>query len=145
MAVDQELVDAAVAQMDERHPDDPEGGAAAVRGANGEIFTSVAFENINGGVTLCHETGGFIQAFTKNVAVTDSVCVARDPLFDAPVILAPCGICRERLALWGPDVEVGVPDPADPTKCLSRRLSEVHVSYWGRQYPDESGWSRRES
>lgn len=135
-------MDAAIEQLERRWPDG-EGGAAALRVATGEIFTGVALDNVNAAVTLCHETGGMIRAFTADVAVTGSVCVHRDDPSRTPVILSPCGVCRERLALWGPGVEVAVPDPADPTRWRVRRLDEVHQDYWGRQFPEESGWSRR--
>lgn len=140
MSVDQELVDAAVSQMDRRWPGGVEGGAGAVRVSTGEIFTSVALDNLNAAATLCHETGAYIQAFTLDLAVTASVCVCRIESGAAPVILAPCGICRERLALWGPDVAVAVADPSDPTQWLSRKLSEVYKDYWGHQFPEESTW-----
>ncbi len=138
MTVDQELVDAAIAQARRRYPSG-EGGAAAVRTASGAVFTSVGFDNIHPGAMLCHETGAILQAYTRNDAVTASVCVTRLGTDVTPIILPPCGICRERLALWGPDVAVAVP-AEDPTVWRSRRLSQVHLSYWGRQFPEESGW-----
>lgn len=141
MTTNQELVDAAVAQMRRRWPEEGEAGAAAVRTTTGEIFTSVALDNLNPSVTLCHETGAIIQAHTLDLKVAASVCVYRPGTGADPVVLSPCGICRERLALWGPEVEVAVADSADPTRWHFRPLSQVHVSYWGRQFPEESGWA----
>ncbi|WP_282692176.1 cytidine deaminase [Streptomyces sp. CC208A] len=134
MTLDQALVDAAIAQLDRRWPADEPGGAAAVRLDDGRILTSVGLDNIHGSVALCQETGAYCQAYTLDRRVTASVCVFRDPGDGRYVILPPCGVCQERLALWGPDVEVGVPDPEDPTRWLSRRLVEVNPYYWATHF-----------
>jgi hypothetical protein len=36
-------------------------------------------------------------------------------------VLAPCGVCQERLFAYGPDVEVAVPEAADPRRPRLRR------------------------
>ncbi len=134
MKLDQALVDAAIAQLDRRWPPGEEGGAAAVYLDDGRILTSVGLDNFNGGVTLCHETGAFCQAYTLDRRVTASVCVFRMPEDQRIVVLPPCGICQERLALWGPEVEVGVPDPDAPAGWRARTLAEVNPCYWGPQF-----------
>ncbi|CAM5372160.1 cytidine deaminase [Streptomyces spiroverticillatus] len=136
MPLDQELVDAALDQMNRRWPAGEPGGAAAVRLADGGILTSVGLDNMNGGVTLCQETGAFIQAYTQDRTVVASVCVCRDDELSRVLILPPCGICQERLALWGPGVEVAVPHPADPTRWEARTLAEVNPYYWGVQFAE---------
>ncbi|WP_406864036.1 cytidine deaminase [Streptomyces sp. HUAS MG47] len=139
MKLDQALVDAALAQLERRWPADEPGGAAAVYLDDGRILTSVGLDNLNGSVTLCHETGAICQAFTLDARITASVCVFRDPDDGRTIVFPPCGICQERLALWGPDVEVAVPDPGDRTRWQARTLAEVNPYYWGRQLVDE-GW-----
>ncbi|WP_031006778.1 cytidine deaminase [Streptomyces sp. NRRL F-5727] len=134
MTLDQALVDAAIAQADRRWSPEEPGGAAAVRLDDGRILTSVGLDNIHGSVALCQETGAYCQAYTLNRRVTASVCVFRDPEDGRYVILPPCGVCQERLALWGPDVEVGVPDPEDPTRWVAHRLAELHPHYWARHF-----------
>jgi cytidine deaminase len=134
MGLDQTLVDAAIAQAERRWPGDEEGGAAAVYLDDGRILTSVGLDNINAGVSLCHETGAICQAYTLGRRITASVCVYRPTGTRRFGILPPCGICQERLALWGPDVQVGVPDPADPDRWQARTLAEVHPYYWARQF-----------
>jgi cytidine deaminase len=133
MPVDQELVDAAVALARERFPEEPWSGAAAVRVSTGEILTSVGtVGTLNPGATLCHETGAILEAHKRRLEVTASVCVARsDRGHDRFVILTPCGICQERLMAWGPEVEVAVPAPGDPTAWTSLRLGEVQPKWWG--------------
>ena len=79
---------------------------------------------------MCHETGAICEAHRLNVPITASVCVSHEDK-DAPfLILTPCGVCQERLAYWGGDVQVGVPEPGDPTKWLSRPLRDVTPFYW---------------
>ncbi|MFD8076770.1 cytidine deaminase [Streptomyces sp. NPDC059718] len=134
MRLDQALVDAAVDLMNRRWPPGEPGGAAAVRLADGGILTSVGLDNLHGSVALCQETGAFIQAFTQDRVVVASVCVCRDPEQHRVLILPPCGICQERLALWGPAVEVAVPREDDPAAWDARTLAEVNPYYWGRQF-----------
>ncbi|MFJ4435953.1 cytidine deaminase [Streptomyces sp. NPDC088923] len=134
MHLDQGLVDAAVELMDRRWPVGEPGGAAAVRLADGGILTSVGLDNLHGSVALCQETGAFVQAYTQDRAVVASVCVCRDLEHGRVLILPPCGICQERLALWGPGVEVAVPREGDPTRWEPRTLAEVNPYYWGRQF-----------
>jgi cytidine deaminase len=133
--LDQTLVDAAIEQMRRRWPEREYRGAAAVYLDDGRILSSVALDNINAGVGLCHETGAFCQAYTLDHRVTASVCVCEMP-DGRIVVLAPCGICQERLALWGPDVEVAVADPDDPTAWQARTLAEVNPHYWAREFTE---------
>jgi cytidine deaminase len=57
----------------------------------------------------CHETGAICEAYKLHEAVTASVCVSREDGLSPFVILPPCGICCDRLAFWGGDVEVAIP------------------------------------
>jgi cytidine deaminase len=140
MNLDQRLIDAAVDQVNRRWPAEEYGGAAAVYLEDGQILTSVGLDNINGGVTLCHETGAICQAYTLNKRVTASVCVGREAGSSETFVLAPCGICQERLALWGPEVQVGVADPSSPSGWTARTLLEVNPFYWGARYADGGPW-----
>ncbi|MFF4412931.1 cytidine deaminase [Streptosporangium sp. NPDC001559] len=140
MRLDQALVDAAIAQMERRWPADEPGGAAAVYLEDGQIITSVGLDNFNDGVSLCHETGAFCQAYTLNKRITASVCVFRESARDRVLFLPPCGVCQERLALWGPDVQVGVPDGSSPAGWGVRTLREVNPYYWAPQFTEDGTW-----
>jgi cytidine deaminase len=129
MSLDQALVDAAVDLATERWPTG-ESGAAAMYTDDGRTLTSVYVESPNDMATLCHETGSICEAHKLNRRVVASVCVSRESDRDPFVILTPCGICQERLAYWGLDVEVAVPAPDDPTEWRARTLSEVQPHYW---------------
>ena len=130
MKLDQILIDAAIEQAESRFQDGY-AGAAAVYTEDGRIITSVAFDTYNEVANLCHETGAYCEANRLNLKVTASVCVSRATPNDKFIILTPCGICQERLAIWGKTVEVAVPDPNDNTKWKAKTLAEVQPYFWG--------------
>ena len=125
-------------QLDRRWPGAGWGVAAAVYLDGGEIITSVGFDNLNSAASLCAEVGAMCQAYTLGQRIAASVCVCRDEAGSTSV-LAPCGICQERLALWGPDVHVAVAD-GGPAGWVSRRLGELHPYYWGTHFAEGGAW-----
>jgi cytidine deaminase len=129
MNLDQPLVDAAIALLEQRFPN-AEGIASAMYTEEGDLLTSVFFEPEWGGGGLCAETGAILEATKLNKRITASVCVSRLSGDDPILLLTPCGICQERLFHWGPDVEVAVPTPNDPTQWIVKTLQEVQPYYW---------------
>ncbi|HEX3590621.1 MAG TPA: cytidine deaminase [Pseudonocardiaceae bacterium] len=136
MAVDQTLVDAAIELATTRFHGEPWSGAAALRLDTGAILTSTGPDAPNVAASLCHETGAICEAFKLGRAVTASVCVTASQPTGQFWILAPCGICQERLFAYGPDVEVGVPQGADPTRWQTVRLRDVQPHWYGRIFTD---------
>lgn len=134
MQVDQALVNAAIDLAERRYAGDPDSdgwaGAAAMYVSDGRILTSVFVDSPNAAASLCCETGAIAEAHKLNLAVVATVCVSREKPGDPFVILTPCGICQERLAHWGGDVQVAVPYPGEPTRWLSKPLREVQPHYW---------------
>jgi cytidine deaminase len=141
MPVDQDLVDAATGQAARRWPE-RDAVAAAVRLTNGTVLTGISLANFNAAMTLCAETGPICMAYTTGQTVVASVCVSRDRETGRATVLAPCGACQERLALWGCDVEVGVADPASATGWSSRRLSELNPFYWAAGLTPDHRWPK---
>lgn len=139
MKLDQRLVDAALDQLNTRWPQASQAVAAAMYLDNGDILTSVSLDNFNAAATLCAETGALCQAYTLDRRVTASVCVSQE---DGGVVrvLAPCGICQERLALWGPDVQVAVADDAAACGWTTRTLVELNPFYWGTRFTEDGAW-----
>lgn len=129
MTVDKNLYDAAVGLAKVRYPTGWS-GAAAMYTADGSILTSVYVDTPNSGGELCIETGCICEAHKLDTPVAASICVSRETETEPFVILSPCGICQERLACWGGDVQVAVPQPDDPTKWQSKPLREVQPYYW---------------
>ena len=138
MRIDQRLIDAAIAQALARFPHQVDAGAAALYTSDGRILTSVCLETPNECANLCHETGAICEAYRLGLQVTASVCVSRSTPTEPFVILSPCGICQERLAIWGSDVELAVPLPGDPTRCLAKTLGEVQPFYWRKSLSSSS-------
>jgi cytidine deaminase len=129
MPIDQALVDAAIDLLERRFPQDG-GIAAAMYTDAGDLLTSVAFQPEWGGGGLCAEAGAICEAAKLNRRITASVCVSRLSGASPILILTPCGICQEHLFHWGPDVEVAVPIPGDPTGWMAVPLREVQPYYW---------------
>ncbi|MEU5852636.1 cytidine deaminase [Saccharopolyspora shandongensis] len=140
MGLDQRLVDAAVELLERRWGHAEQAVAAAVRLDDGQILTSTSLDNLNAAATLCAETGALCQAYTLDKRVTASVCVSKWPGAEGHPVLAPCGVCQERLALWGPDVEVAVADADSPSGWSARTLRELNPFYWGTRFSADGGW-----
>ena len=134
MRLDQRLVDAAIAFVERRFPGKPYEGAAAMYTADGEILVSTSPEVLNDSVALCHETGAFCEAYAKNKQITATVCVSRQPDGRFIIIGGLCGVCQERMWLWGGDVETAVPLDDDPTKWRAVTLREMAPHYWRKQF-----------
>jgi cytidine deaminase len=122
--------------MEERFPEDEEQGAAAMLLGDGTIVAGTAPAAVNSSVDLCHETEPYCAAYRLNQRIVASVCLHRQQGGRA-VVLSPCGVCRERLAVHGPNVLVAVPDRHDVTAVVWKPLKELPPDYWMAAFPDE--------
>lgn len=135
MHLDQELIDAAIEQMESRFPQ-RHGGAAALRTSDGRILTSVGLETGNETVNLCYETGAICEAFRLDLQVVASACVSREIEPHETIILPACGVCQERLMIWGPEVEIATPIPGRPGEWLAKKLGELQPYHWSKYVGD---------
>lgn len=135
-----ETVDACRSLIDERFPDGDSNGASAMLLDDGTIETGTAPVAVNPAVQVCHETEPFLAAFRRGRKVVASVCLHRED--GSVLVLSPCGVCRERLAVHGPDLLVAVPAPEDPEQIVWKPLSVLLPSYWITVFEDEpsDGW-----
>jgi len=134
MKLNQELVDAAIELMETKFPTGS-GGAAAMYTGTGEILTSVGIEgHQHDSANLCHETGAILEALKFGKNITASVCVYRESEHNPTIILSPCGMCQERLRIWGENIEVAIPAPKNPTKWEAKTLKELQPYYWGNVF-----------
>lgn len=110
---------------------------------DGTVLTGTSPEAINPTVEVCHEIEPYCGAFRLNQSVVASVCLHREP-GGRVLVLSPCGVCRERLAVHGPDVQAAVADPHDPTVVVWKALKDLLPDYWMTAFPDEvdQGWLR---
>jgi cytidine deaminase len=113
----------------QRFPDDAQEGAAAMLLGDGTVATGTAPEVLNPAVESCHELEPFCAAYRLGQPVLASVCLHRAAP-DRFVVLSPCGVCREHLAIHGPEVQVAVADRNDPTKVVWKSLRQLSPDFW---------------
>ncbi|HZS41989.1 MAG TPA: cytidine deaminase [Polyangia bacterium] len=95
-----ELVAAARAARDKAYaPYSRYAVGAAVRGANGRIYTGANVENASYGLALCAERNAVMAAVLDGAAPLAGVAVVTSTSPPA----APCGMCRQTLAEFAPD------------------------------------------
>ncbi len=135
-------VDACRSLIRDRFRDDDHHGAAAMLLGDGTILTGTAPDAINPSVEVCHETEPYCAAFRLGKPIVASVCLHREP-GGRTVVLSPCGVCRERLAVHGPNLLVAVADVDDPTQVVWKPLKRVLPDYWMTAFPAEidAGWT----
>lgn len=116
-------------------------GAAAVLLDDGVVLTGSSPDFLNAGATLCHEVEPYCAAFRLDRRIVASVCLHRTE-DGRHLVLSPCGICRERLAVHGPDVLVAVPASSEPITIRWVTLREALPHYWAASaFPEEvPGW-----
>lgn len=97
--------------------------------ADGEILLSTSPAALNESVILCHEVGALCEAYAKNKVITATVCASR--LDEGSIrIFAPCGLCQERLMVYGQDVECAVAKDDEPSAWEMRTLGQLQPYYW---------------
>jgi cytidine deaminase len=128
--------------ISDRFHDNHDRGAAAMLLDDGTILTGTAPDAINPSVEVCHEVEPYCAAFRLGRSILASVCLHREPS-GRTVVLSPCGVCRERLAVHGPNVLVATASVKDPTVVVWKPLKEVLPDYWMMAFPEEidAAWS----
>lgn len=127
--LDQTLVDAAMALARQRFPRG-EAVVAALRTDTGRILTGVCASAPVDSACLCAETGPICEAHKIDERIVASVCLYRPSETEAFTVLPACGICQERLAFWGLDVEIAVPSRDAGGFWQSATLRELRPFYW---------------
>ena len=136
MPIDKALFEAAATFLSRRFPaDEPWIGVAAARTQSNRVLVSTSIDNTNPAATLCFETGVFCYALKFDDPIASLLCVSRNDHGKLDVI-APCGLCQERLRLWGPDLEIAVPSDKDTTVWETRSLRDLQPYYWYGPYED---------
>lgn len=133
-SLDQSLIDAAISTLKARFPKG-RGGAAAAYTEKENLLTSVGLTTANASANLCRETGAILEAVKLNEKIVAIACVYRESEEHEVIILSPCGICQERLMVWGGDMEVAVPDETAPMRWAAKPLRAVQPHYWALGLP----------
>lgn len=129
--------------ISDRFPDDENHGAAAMLLDDGTILTGTAPQPSTPRSRSATRSSPS-AARTGSVGRSPRrVCLHRQP-GGRTVVLSPCGVCRERLAVHGPDVLVAVADPLDACIAIWKPLKDVLPNYWMTAFPEEisPGWSQ---
>ncbi len=93
---------------------------AAIRCTDGRIFQGCNIENSSFGATCCAERVALFKAVSEGARSFDAIAIAcRDP--ESPPW--PCGICRQALSEFAPDIRVLIIDGAGNK--AEARLSEL--------------------
>jgi cytidine deaminase len=115
---DRELIDAAISLAKSRFSTE-NACVAALKTSTGRVLISV-----------CAETGAICEAHKLNESVLASVCIDWEAATTNFKILPACGICQERLAFWGLDVEIAVPSLEPYQAWQFLKLRQLRPSYW---------------
>ena len=127
MKIENEMFELAVDFLNKRYGGKA-GGVAVLRTETGAYLTSVWPESPNSSVDLCAETGAICEAHKLNQKVTHSICVCRQKDGENYEILAPCGVCQERLYFWGKDVKAAI--STKDNSIVFKTLAEIQPYYW---------------
>ena len=92
---------------------------AAVRAGSGKTYAGVHMESP--GVDVCAEWVALGAAASAGEREFTCAVAVSGPAPDG-CVMSPCGVCRELLYFYGPDMEVIVPHEAGPRKV---RVSEL--------------------
>ena len=106
---------------------DGEGVAAAARTESGTELIGVWIDAMVDSACLCAETGPICESHRAGDAIAAMVCVRWTDTTGA-IVLPACGVCQERLAVFGTDVLIAV-DHIDGTTRY-RSLSDLRPTPW---------------
>lgn len=75
---------------------------AALLGDDGSVVTACNVENASFGATLCAERGAVAAAIARGVTRFEALVIATEAAEPTP----PCGVCRQVLVEFAPDLRV---------------------------------------
>jgi cytidine deaminase len=115
---DRELIDAAMATLADCHVAGRHRCAAAMRSTTGEVYTSINL--MAGGVTDIHAEpialASAVQAGDPDIETSVAVIYEDDDSSNPARVVAACGVCRELLHAFVPDVSIIVPGEDGPVR-----------------------------
>jgi cytidine deaminase len=122
--IDSELIEAAKDIIRQRYRPDWHTIGAAVRMTSGRIYSGVHLEAIVGRVAVCAEAIALGKAVSAGDEEIDTLVAVYHPRLESADqeirVVAPCGMCRELIADYGPNAKVIVPS--------DRGLATVQIS-----------------
>ncbi|MBP2241593.1 cytidine deaminase [Cytobacillus eiseniae] len=107
---DLELIEAATDKIAMLYEDNKHHVGAAIRTKTGEIISAVHIEAYIGRVSICAEAIAIGSAISNGQKHFDKIVAVRHPYSDEEDrnirVVSPCGICRELISDYAPDIFV---------------------------------------
>ncbi len=94
---------------------------AALLAKNGEIYTGCNIECASYGATNCAERTALFKAVSEGVREFTAIAIVSSSRDLTP----PCGICRQVLYEFAPDLEIILVDKSKPDKIVSYVLKDL--------------------
>jgi cytidine deaminase len=117
---DRELIEAATRIIRENYVPGKHHVGAAIRGKSGRIFTGVHLEST--AIDVCAEAIALGAAVSGGEREFDCIVAVTIAKGKSPRVLSPCGVCRELIRFYGPDIEVICIEKETLIKC---RVSDL--------------------
>jgi len=95
---------------------------AALVAANGKIYTGCNVENSSYGLTVCAERVALFRAVSEGVKKFKRLVIVADTKKPCP----PCGICRQALYEFSPNLEVVMANTKGKTKIVKLGVLLTH-------------------
>ena len=127
---DRNLVTAASDAIRANYVPDWQHIGAALRTASGRVFAGVNLDAYVGRCAVCAEAVVLGSAYASGERTFDSIVAVRWVGRGAPVVVAPCGICRELLSDYGDPFVI---HPSARGRLVRARASVLLPRRYGRK------------
>ena len=121
--------------------------AAALLASDGQVFVGLHVEATIGRASICAEASALSQARLAGAEDLRVAVAVRHPksseVAQAPRVVPPCGLCRELLLDYAPDLRILLPAGASVTSVLLRDL--LPHKYIGTKWAGESARAGQEA
>ena len=94
---------------------------AALLTKSGEVFTGVNVENSSYGGTICAERTACVKAVSEGFRDFEAIAVVSGGVKEGKGMAAPCGICRQFLYEFAPDLAVVLGDDEEHLQIFTLR------------------------
>ncbi len=105
---DQELIDQARTIILGAFHDTRHKVGSAVRMRSGKVYTAVNLDTHVGRIAVCAEAVALGKAVSEGEDEIESIVAVlqKSPEDEAPMVVSPCGMCREMISDYGPNSKV---------------------------------------
>lgn len=111
LAKEATAVEDARALIGQRHSEGRHHVAASMVASDGRIFTALNLQSVLAQACRCAEPAALSMARSAEIPATALIFTAA--VNRRGEVIAPCGLCRELLLDWAPDIDVAVPGGDD--------------------------------